>query len=186
MRRSLLDTIATMDRFLHAERFRKGKIQVRPTRVILRNVLQEMAAHFSYQARDRGLTIVVDVAADLLIVSDKEMLTLIFQNLLSNAIKYSPAGNCVKMIAECGEGTCRVSVIDQGPGIAPEKLSALFDPFSRGETHGKPGVGLGLTIARQAAEYLNAKCWAESVVGKGSTFIVELPKELKVGATALP
>jgi signal transduction histidine kinase len=66
-------------------------------------------------------------------------------------------------------------VIDQGPGIAEDKLSQLFAPFSRGETHGQPGTGLGLSIARQAADVLGAKLWAESKPGEGSTFHLELP-----------
>jgi len=69
-------------------------------------------------------------------------------------------------------------VIDQGPGIAPEKLEQLFAAFSRGETHGQPGTGLGLSIARQAADLLKAKLWAESKQGQGSTFQLQLPREL--------
>ncbi|HET6249475.1 MAG TPA: HAMP domain-containing sensor histidine kinase, partial [Tepidisphaeraceae bacterium] len=179
MRRSLLETVATMDRFLHAERFRKGKIQVRPARVNLRSLMQEIAAHFTYQARDKKLKLVVDVPQDLSIISDKELLTLVFQNLLSNALKYSGTGTTVSVSALCASDACKVSVTDQGPGIATDKLGELFTPYSRGETYGQPGVGLGLTIARQAAGYLHAKLWAESELGKGSTFIVELPHELQ-------
>jgi signal transduction histidine kinase len=55
MRRSISDTIGTMDRFLHAERFRKGKVQVRPSRLDLRHVVAEVATQFTYQVRDKGL-----------------------------------------------------------------------------------------------------------------------------------
>ena len=75
-----------------------------------------------------------------------------------------------------GDG-CLVSVADQGPGIPQEKLSELFGSFTRGDTHGQPGVGLGLSIARQAADLLGARLWAESEVGKGSTFYLKLPKD---------
>jgi signal transduction histidine kinase len=179
MRRSLLETVGTMDRFLHAERFRKGKVQVRPANVNLRNLLLEISAHFSYQAKDAGVELRVDTPDELTIVSDKELLLLIFQNLVSNALKYTNRGTTVRIAATCESEACTVSVIDQGPGIAPEKLSGLFDAFSRGETHGQPGVGLGLTIARQAAQLLNAKLWAESQIGSGATFFVQLPKETR-------
>jgi signal transduction histidine kinase len=179
MRRSLLETVATMDRFLHAERFRKGKIPVRPARVVLHHLLSEIAAHFSYQAKDKGIALRIEVPADLAIISDRELLTLIFQNLVSNAMKYTTQNTPVVISAVKAHQTCMISVMDQGPGIAPEKLGELFDSFSRGETHGQPGVGLGLSIARQAAQYVNAKLWAESELGKGAKFNVELPLELK-------
>jgi signal transduction histidine kinase len=69
----------------------------------------------------------------------------------------------------------RLSVADQGPGIDPARLATMFQPFSRGETHGQSGTGLGLSIARQAADMLGAKLWAESSPGKGSTFHLDLP-----------
>jgi signal transduction histidine kinase len=179
MRRSLLETVGTMDRFLHAERFRKGKVQVRPAPVDLRNLLQELAAHISYQAKDKGLEVKVDVPRDVTVVSDRELLTLIFQNLLSNAIKYTVKG-AVHIGGKLTEDNSYLLwVKDDGPGIAPEKLNQLFAPFSRGETYGQPGVGLGLSIARQATEYLHARLWAESKPGEGSTFFVQMPKELK-------
>ena len=63
-----------------------------------------------------------------------------------------------------------------GPGIAPERLEQLFAPFVRGETRGESGVGLGLYIARQSAEILGATLWAESKVGEGTTFYLQLPE----------
>ena len=176
MRRSLYETVGTMDRFLHAERFRKGRVQVRPARLNVQASLSEHAAHFAYQARDKGLELKVDVPADCQVVTDRELLGLIVQNLLSNAIKYGGRGT-VTLSAACQGGGCRLAVSDQGPGIAPEKLSELFAAFSRGETHGQPGMGLGLSIARQAAGALGGRLWAESQVGQGTTFYLEVPKE---------
>lgn len=174
MRRSLLETVATMDRFLHAERFRKGKVQVRPGPVNLQHLLGEISAQFAYQAKDKGIDLRVDVPAPAKMTSDRELLSLIFQNLVSNAVKYTPKGTVhigAKLVPENG---WQVEVIDQGPGIAQEKLAELFESFTRGDTHGQPGVGLGLTIAQQAAQLLGAKLWAESAPGRGSTFYVRL------------
>lgn len=178
MRRSLLETVGTMDRFLHAERFRKGKVQLKPAPIHVRHLLNESLSHFSYQAKDKGLQIQIDAPVDCAVTSDRELLSLIFQNLISNAVKYTPAGQIVISARSGEEGGCLVSVADQGPGIAPERLSQLFAAFTRGETHGQPGVGLGLSIARQAAEYLGARLWAESKPGEGSTFFVQVPNQL--------
>jgi signal transduction histidine kinase len=113
------------------------------------------------------------------VTTDRELLALILQNLVANAVKYSAKG-AVRVVSsgECAEGrVCRLSVLDEGPGIEPEKLNQLFGAFQRGETHGQPGSGLGLNIARQAADLLGAKLWADSTPGQGSAFHVELPKE---------
>lgn len=178
MRRSLMETVGTMDRFLHAERFRKGKVALRAAPIQLQRLLEEVAAHFSYPAKDKGLTLRIDAPADCQVISDRELLTMILQNLLSNAIKYSERGTVTLSAAPAGDGGCDVSVTDEGPGIPPERLNELFAPFTRGDTHGKPGVGLGLSIARQAAEYLGATLHAQSQRGHGSRFDVKLPKEL--------
>lgn len=182
MRRSLLETVATMDRFLHAERFRKGKVQLKPAPLNVRPLVNELAAHFSYQAKDKGLDLRVAVEGDCKIVSDRELLSLVMQNLISNAVKYTKQGSII-VGGKCEEaGGILLFVRDEGPGIAPDKLDDLFTAFARGETHGQPGVGLGLSIASQAADYLNGKLWAESKVGEGSTFYLKLPHEVKAKA----
>jgi signal transduction histidine kinase len=180
MRRSILETVGTMDRFLHAERFRKGKVQVRPSRIDMRRLVNEVTTHFAYQAKDKKLNLVQEVADGAVITSDKELVSVILQNLVGNAVKYQQQGEVRIKVGTCddGENICRISVIDNGPGIAPEKLQQLFTSFTRGETHGQPGTGLGLSIARQAADLLKAKLWADSKPGEGSTFHLELPREL--------
>lgn len=178
MRRSILETVGTMDRFLHAERFRKGKVQIRPARLDMKRVVNEVMTHFSYQAKDKNLRLVQEVRDGITIVSDKELVTVILQNLVANAVKYTPAGDVLIQVNSDETKGCLISVIDQGPGIAQEKLAQLFTPFARGETHGQPGTGLGLSIARQAADLLKAKLWAESKEGAGSKFHLELPREL--------
>ncbi|MGH7214817.1 MAG: sensor histidine kinase [Tepidisphaeraceae bacterium] len=178
MRRAILDTVATMERFLHAERFRKGKVQVRPAPVSLQTLVGAAAAHYAYQAKDKGVELAVEmVGGDRTLTSDKSLLNLILQNLLANAIKFSPRGQRVVVRGACAGATaspCRISVVDHGPGIDPDKLSTLFAPFTRGETHEQPGVGLGLSIARQAADLLGVRLWAESSVGHGSAFHFEV------------
>jgi signal transduction histidine kinase len=175
MRRSMLDTVATMDRFLHAERLRRGKVPVRLAPVNIRQVFEEIARGFELHLKQRGLQLEVSAASGCVEVCDRDLLVMILQNLMSNAVKYSMQGT-IRLVAEPvnGRACARLCVEDQGPGIAPERLATLFAPFTRGETHGQPGSGLGLSIARQAAELLGARLWAESTVGAGSKFCLEL------------
>ncbi|MEA2735084.1 MAG: hypothetical protein QOE14_1535 [Humisphaera sp.] len=178
MRRSILETVSTMDRFLHAERFRKGKVQVKLGDVSLRSLVNEIAGQFAYQANDKQLEIRTEIADGLRIVSDRELLSMILQNLLGNAIKYSRRGAVViEANSDGADKAARISVIDHGPGIAHDKLTQMFQAYSRGETHGQAGSGLGLSIARQAADLLGAKLWAESELGKGSKFHLDLPAQ---------
>lgn len=178
MRRSILETVGTMDRFLHAEKFRKGKVQVKPGPVNLSSLLGEIGSQFSYQAKDKQIELKVDAPNGVQVTSDRELLSLVLQNLVSNAVKYTPGKGAVRVAASpdgAGKGW-RVEVADQGPGIPPDRLSELFDSFTRGPTHGQPGVGLGLAIAQQAAQLLGARLWVESQPGSGSTFYIDLPE----------
>jgi signal transduction histidine kinase len=175
MRRSILDTVGTMDRFLHAEKFRRGKVEVKLGEVNLAILVPEVVSQISPQAKNKNVNILIDTSHCPHIVSDRDLLLLILQNLANNAVKYSGGGTVRISAGPTPAGGCRLSVEDEGPGIASEKLATLFEPFMRGDTHGQAGVGLGLSIARQAADLLKAKLWAETVVGKGSTFILELP-----------
>jgi signal transduction histidine kinase len=179
MRRQLLETVATMDRFLYAERFRKGKVKLKPSLVRIDSLLNEINAQFAYQARDKRVQMKVTAPPATTVTSDRELLTLILQNLVSNAVKYTGEGTGVgigaRPAADRGGGWY-LEVSDQGPGIEKEKLASLFDSFTRGDTHGKPGVGLGLTIAQQAAQVLGAKLWAEANPVRGTIFRVHLPE----------
>lgn len=176
MRRSILDTVGTMDRFLHAEKLRNGKLQPRLNQVNLKALIGDIVNQMSWNAKEKGITIEWSIHCSEQVTSDRDLLQMIVQNLLSNAVKYSRGGT-VKVVADPADGAeARLAVIDNGPGIEPEQLSLIFAPYVRGSDHGQPGNGLGLYIARQSADLLKAKLWAESEVGKGSTFYLEIPK----------
>jgi signal transduction histidine kinase len=178
MRRSILDTVGTMDRFLHAEKLRNKKITPKMNEVDLHALVGDLVNQFTWQAKEQGVNVTTSVPDDGIVTTDRELLQLILQNLLSNAIKYGK-GKPVKIDVERvsgSDGPVRVRVSDSGPGIAAEHVKRIFAPFSRGETHGKDGTGLGLSIARMSADLLGATLWVESVVGKGSVFLLDIPK----------
>ncbi len=174
MRRSILDTVSTMDRFLHAERFRQGKVQPHNTTIRLGDFLLDLFSNFNLQAKAKGLELVTDLASAGTVFTDKDLLLLILQNLLSNAIKYTRKGKVHVSVAQSGTHVS-ISVRDDGPGIPPDRLAMLFEPFVRGETHGQEGVGLGLSIAKQAADLIGSSLAVESPPGQGATFILTLP-----------
>ena len=176
IQKSIAQTVGGMDRLLQAERLRNEAVQPRWEPLELKAALSEIAARLGHEAKGKGLSLVVDVPEGAEARTDRELITLVMQNLLGNAIKYSARGT-VRVTAHPGAGAGEgvgqgwvIGVSDEGPGIAPENLSRLFNAFSRGDTHGQAGVGLGLSIASQAAKLLGAKLEVESRLGEGSTF----------------
>jgi signal transduction histidine kinase len=179
LRRSMLETVSTMERFLNAEKLRHGRMPVKIAPLDVAEMLGEFHKAFAYHLREVKMELEIDVEPPgLNIASDKPLLMMVLQNLISNAVKYGRKGK-VKVFALGVEKAppgifCRFVVEDEGRGIAADKLAEMFSQFARGETYGQKGVGLGLYIAKQAADLLKAKLWAESSVGAGSKFYLDL------------
>lgn len=170
-------TIDSMERLLQAERLRKG-VQARREEVNLAALAERALAEARRTVAgaggsERRLEFENRVAPEAVLTSDAGLLALILQNLLGNAVKYSEQGRITVEAQHIEDGRGQgwmVSVRDQGRGIAREQLAKLFNAFTRGETHGQPGVGLGLFIASQAARLLGSRLEVESEVGKGTSF----------------
>ncbi|MEM9985952.1 MAG: ATP-binding protein, partial [Bacteroidota bacterium] len=113
---------------------------------------------------------------------DPRMLPLIFNNLLGNAIKFTKEG-FVKIDLDLiqdryGDEVVSVSIEDSGIGIPPDKLSAIFEAFQQGNSgynRSHEGTGLGLAIAQKYTRLLGGNIQVESILEKGSKFIVRLP-----------
>ena len=107
---------------------------------------------------------------------DKNRLERALVNLITNALKYSPPDSPVVVRVELTVDQAVVSVIDRGAGIGSRELKQLFDRFYRaGNTDETEGLGLGLYITRLIVEAHGGRVWAESELGKGSTFRISLP-----------
>jgi PAS domain S-box-containing protein len=109
---------------------------------------------------------------------DGDRLSQALTNLVSNAIKYSPDGGAIAIATRNEGDDVRISVRDEGIGIAPEDLERIFDRFERVETGiaGRiAGTGLGLSIVREIAKLHGGRVWAESDPGFGSVFSLAIP-----------
>jgi PAS domain S-box-containing protein len=112
------------------------------------------------------------------VVADPGQLHQVLVNLVDNAIKYSPEGGPVALAISNGNGAVRFAVSDTGLGIPASEHRRIFEKFYRldpGMTRGIGGTGLGLYICRELVRRMDGKIWVESSLGKGSTFVVELP-----------
>lgn len=112
------------------------------------------------------------------IKSDPRAVRLILQNIISNAVKYTAKGGDITISVEKSGSRALVSVADNGVGIPRDAQDKIFTKFFRADNV-KPvdqeGTGLGLYIAKQAIEQLKGKIWFDTILGKGTTFYVELP-----------
>lgn len=110
---------------------------------------------------------------------DRDKLERVLANLVSNALKFSAPGSTVRLtLQEKGNEVC-IAVQDEGPGIAPEEQERIFARFARGSDgtgRRTRGAGIGLSVVREFVELHGGSVHVESELGKGSTFIVRLPR----------
>jgi PAS domain S-box-containing protein len=112
------------------------------------------------------------------VVADPGQLRQVLVNLVDNAIKYSPEGGLVALSVSNGDSSIRFAIEDTGLGIPSSEHRRIFEKFYRLDpdmTRGIGGTGLGLYICRELVRRMDGKIWVESRLGKGSTFVVELP-----------
>jgi PAS domain S-box-containing protein len=112
------------------------------------------------------------------LVADERALKQVLINLVSNAVKFSPDGSLVRVNTHLGPDTLRISVSDQGAGIAAEDIPRALTPFTQLDgslSRAHEGTGLGLPLAKHLTELHGGKLTIESVVGKGTVVHVDLP-----------
>ena len=147
------------------------------------------------KAQEKGLelTYVVEDSVPASLVGDAARVRQILLNLLSNAIKFTPAGEVDVVVSatplEDRRHEVHFAVRDTGIGIAPDRFDRLFQSFSQVDastTRRYGGTGLGLAISKRLAELMGGRIWAESEVGKGSTFYFTIAAEAAPSEPAAP
>lgn len=109
---------------------------------------------------------------------DPSVTVQVIENLVSNAVKYSPPGKNIFVRLRPEGAVVRCGVQDEGPGLSAEDQKKLFGKFARlsaKPTGGEAATGLGLSIVKRMVEAMNGEVWCESDLGRGATFVVELP-----------
>ena len=114
----------------------------------------------------------------MLINSDKELLSIVWNNLLSNAFKFTEPGGTVSISLKMENDNAVVTVRDSGCGMPPETVRHIFDKFYQGDTsHSVQGNGLGLALVKRIIDIAGGEIRVESTPGEGSTFIVRLRRD---------
>ena len=153
-----------------------GRFSVAPARHDARALVDEAHEVFGSLAAAKGITIEpVDAAGPLEASFDRDRIFQVLANLLSNAVKFTGEGGRISLSVEATPAELHFSVSDDGPGIAADQLELVFDRFWQVRKDDRRGMGLGLFISKCIVETHHGRMWAESELGKGSTFHFTLP-----------
>lgn len=177
---------------LDAAKLDAHRLKLYPESIEIAPLVDELAAHFSVQARHKKLSFNVHVDQDLpaTLTADPVRLRQILHNLLANAVKYTEHGGLSLRLARHQEQHLAFSIADTGIGISPDAQSMVFERFRQLSHMGRrphEGTGLGLSIARDLAGLMGGTIQLESVPGAGSTFTLLLPAaEQQVGLVRGP
>jgi CheY-like chemotaxis protein/signal transduction histidine kinase/HAMP domain-containing protein len=180
------DLLRLINQVLDLAKIEAGRHDVTVAPIPLRSVADHMRRVFSPLAQDKGLALIVEIAADVpdVLDTDGQRLEQVLNNLLGNAIKFTERGEvALRVTAVDGPpagGGVRFTVSDTGLGIAAENQARIFVPFEQVDgaiDRRYGGTGLGLSISRELAELLGGALELESTLGKGSTFTLTLPRK---------
>ena len=168
-----------LNEILDTAKLEKGAVELEINDFNLLSLIDELSSTLAANARAKGLHVDIhyDPALPTNLRGDELRIRQVLTNLLDNAIKFTAAGS-VTLRAEPQGDQLHFTVKDTGIGIAPERLQAIFDPFTQADasmTRRFGGTGLGTTISKQLVELMGGKIWAESTLGEGTTFHVLLP-----------
>jgi PAS domain S-box-containing protein len=190
IRRSQQHLLTLINDVLNFAKVDAGQTEYRITAVPVVEALRDTESMIAPQVLAKGLHYTFkggDKSASVL--ADPEKLQQIVLNLLGNAVKFTESGGGITLSTATVGNCIQIRVADTGPGISPEKLERIFDPFVQAERRlNQPvqGVGLGLAISQDLAQAMGGKVTVESEVGKGSTFTLELPRAPRMDPTDVP
>ncbi len=168
---------------LDLERLESGKVIMDKQLCNPIELIEQATATMEEMARQNEITLCIEstesnALSSIQLWADSDHIIQTLTNLLSNAIKFSPPQTTVWLKVESREGEILFQVKDQGRGIPADKLETIFERFQQvdgSNSRKMGGTGLGLAICRKIVQQHEGRIWAESVLGKGSTFYFTLP-----------
>lgn len=173
-----------VESFLTLTRIEDGHGTVRGKRYAVNDLVMDSVEQCAIMANQRSVWLrpglfETEETIDVAVAGDPELLTTMLGNLIRNAIIHSPQGAGVRIELETDADSVRIGVADEGPGIPPDKIEAIFDRFAQGTKKDRKGRGhgLGLAIARGIAELHHGTIGVKNLPEKGCVFRVTLPRK---------
>ncbi len=179
IRRAEDHLLALINDILSYAKIEAGRLTIEVTDVSVSELLAELRLLVAPQVAAKGLRYEFRLGPpEVHMRADRERATQIVLNLLTNAVKFTVDG-VISVDFEATEDEVFIRVRDTGPGIAPDRMATIFDPFVQAGHFGEPrkeGVGLGLAISRELVRAMGGDLTAVSELGRGSTFTARLPR----------
>jgi signal transduction histidine kinase len=170
-----------IDEMVNLRHIQTNNLQIDRSIFSLKELIRDIMKDLGQIVGSKQLTLTAKFVPDdspLNIEADRQKIYLIIANLVNNAIKFTPEGGRIHLTVEYKDHKYWISVIDTGIGIPKADFEKIFDQFYQVEpvlTRRYQGMGLGLSIAKGMVQVHKGRIWVESVVGKGSRFVVVLP-----------
>lgn len=168
---------------LDLSRIESGKLEIEKIEFFIHDLLKETISLFLIKAKSKGIQISYSISDDIskMVKGDSTRIQQILINLIGNAMKFTEKGSIfVNVLLSENKTNLVFKVVDSGIGIPSDKLESIFESFTQVDsstTRKYGGTGLGLSITQKLIMMMNGKISVQSEVGKGSTFIFEIPYE---------
>ncbi len=175
--RQVLESMdSIIEDLLNISQFESGKFKLTTGTVDSASLLRDAGEVLASLAQANEVALEVDAHLELPAVeADYERVLRVFSNLVGNAVKFCGPTGVVRLSAEKMENAVRFMVRDNGPGIAAENISRLFDRYWQSDDADQRGLGLGLSIVQAIVDAHKGEVGVESIIGEGATFWFTLP-----------
>ena len=169
-----------IDDLLDLSRIESGKMKMEFEPLGIRSIVNRSVSVLEKSAKDKGISIKVDIPENLPKVSgDEKRLSQVFLNLLDNAIKYTPENGSIIVNAYPTGKFVQTDISDTGMGISEKDIPRIFERFYRvdkGRSRELGGTGLGLSIVKHIVGAHNGQVWVKSTLAQGATFSFTIPQ----------
>jgi two-component system CheB/CheR fusion protein len=184
IKRSTRHLLSLINDILNFAKLEAGHVDFRTEDVAVDAIVAEVSEMLTSQFRQKSIAVEHE-ACSALVRADPDRLRQILVNLLTNAVKFTQPGGQVRIACAAYDNAVSVTVHDTGIGIPPESLQRIFEPFVQVDRSltsvDRDGVGLGLAISRDLARGMGGDLRVESELGRGSRFVVTLPRATTTG-----
>jgi len=171
--------VRLVNNLLEATRLESGEPEIELTPLSLREVVDTSVAKLRVTAESMDVAIGFDEGREPLIVGHREKLLEVVDNLVENAIRYAPPDSSIDVRLSTGEDHVELKVADRGPGLEPDAIEGIFEPYRQGAPSpysNQNGFGLGLFVVRSWVERMDGTVHAENRDDGGAVFTVRLPR----------
>ncbi len=167
-----------VEALLHLNRLENGTTEVKRDLVNLSSVVGGLSTTHEALIESSGIMFFTDVAPNVMITGDQDLISQAVANLLSNAVRYTPENGMVTVELTRENGYARISVRDTGVGIAEEDMKKVFSRFWRADVARQSvdgGLGIGLALVKEVVDQHFGDVSVSSTLGEGSTFVMRIP-----------